>query len=207
MINLNRAGNRQDHYLMKLFLVSASSVAATLMLVFILVLPMIYGIDPTGFGARLGLNGIPDSENQQTGILTGKDPVPQTQSPLNSSGHTVNQANAVVQGQPGEHQETFTLVVPPKQNLIFKLAMEKDYELDYHWATDGKPLYAELRGQKQGAPENEVKVFGKLTESKAKGFFIAPFNGNYSLYWKNKSDQEVKVRLFAKGVYKALNQL
>lgn len=190
---------------MKLILVSAGSIAATLLLVFLLVLPAIYGIDPTGFGAKLGLNGVSNQMNQQTGINTGKGTVSQTRSSENAA----DQPNAGMQKQPealpGEHQETFTLTVPPKQNLVFKFAMERDYELDYHWATDGKPLYAELRGQKQTAADNEFKVFGKLKENKAKGFFIAPFNGNYSLYWENKSDQAVKVRLTAKGVYKILN--
>jgi hypothetical protein len=190
---------------MKLILVSAGSIAATLLLVFLLVLPAIYGIDPTGFGAKLGLNGVSNQMNQQAAIDTDKDSVPQTRSSENAA----DQLNAGMQEQPetllSERQETFTLTVPPKQNLVFKFAMQKDYELDYHWATDSKPLYVELRGQKHSAANNEFKVFGKLKESKAKGFFIAPFDGNYSLYWENKSDHAVTIRLMAKGVYKVLN--
>lgn len=182
---------------MKLILVFAGSMTATFLLVFSLVLPAIYGIDPTGLGAKLGINGV----SSQAAVSMGKDIVPQTQSPENAA----DQPNAVIQEQPEERQETFALSVPPKQNLVFNFAMARDYELDYHWATEGKPLYAELRGKKDTAKDNEFKVFGKLKESKAKGFFIAPFSGNYSLYWENKSDQDVKIRLTAKGVYKILN--
>jgi hypothetical protein len=182
---------------MKLILVFFGSMTATFLLVFALVLPAIYDIDPTGFGAMLGLNGV----SSQADIDTGKDIAAQTQSSENAA----DQPNAGFQEQPDERQETFALSVPPKQNLVFNFAMARDYELDYYWATDGKPLYAELRGKKETAKDNEFKVFGKLKESKAKGFFIAPFSGNYSVYWENKSDQAVKVRLTAKGVYKILN--
>jgi hypothetical protein len=202
------ASNRAERSLMKLILVSAGSITVTLLLVFLLALPSIYGIDPTGFGVKLELNRVSSKVSQQAGIDTGKDTAFQTQGLVKTNENAADQPSTGAQGEPGampgEHQETFTLVVPPKQNLVFKFAMERDYELDYHWTTDGKPLYAELRGQKQTATDNEFKVFGKLKESKAKGFFIAPFNGNFSMYWENKTDQTVKVRLTAKGVYKDL---
>jgi hypothetical protein len=182
---------------MKLIFVFAGSMTATFLLVFSLVLPAIYGIDPTGLGAKLGLNGL----SNQADVDMGKVSVAQTQSSENAA----DQPIAGFREQSSERQESFALSIPPKQSLVFNLAMAKDYELDYHWATDGKPLYAELRGKKETATDNEFKVFGKLKESKAKGFFIAPFSGNYSLYWDNKSDQVVKVRLTAKGVYKVLN--
>jgi hypothetical protein len=188
---------------MKLILVFAGSMMATFALVFFLVLPGIYGIDPSGIGGKLGLNGV----SSQKSVDTGNDIAVQTQDSQNSSDQTYKGAGAQGQSEelPGEHQETFALTVPPKQILLFKFAMARDYELDYRWATDGKPLYAELRGKKETVRDDEFKVFGKLKESKAKGFFIAPFSGNYSLYWDNKSDQAVKVRLTAKGVYKVLN--
>jgi len=188
---------------MKLILVFAGSMMATFSLVFMLILPAMYGIDPSGIGVKLGIKRVSSHE----GVDNGKDIAAQIQGSENSSVQTDNGAGVQEQSEelPGEHQETLALSVPPKRNLVFNFALAKDYELDYHWATDGKPLYAELRGQKQTASDNEFKVFGKLKESKAKGFFIAPFNGNYSIYWENKSDQDVKVRLTAKGVYKILN--
>ena len=103
-----------------------------------------------------------------------------------------------------EHQDTVTLVIPPKQQLTYRLAMERDYDLDYSWRTDGKPLYSEFRGETKDAKGGEFKNFGKITSDKAHGFFIIPFTGNFGWYWDNKTDQAITVRLNTKGVYKTL---
>lgn len=177
---------------MKLLLVALLSVAATLIALFLLVLPAVYGIDLTGFGIKLGLT---DKSAQSEAITPAQTAASQP------GVNPAEQAGAY----PEEHQQTFALTVPPKQNLAFTVYMERDYYLDYHWATDGKPLYAELRGENPAAKDSRAKVFGKLNESKAKGFFIPPFTGNYSIYWENKTDKAITVRITAKGVYKVIN--
>ena len=189
-----------------IFIVFAS-VAVTLVFLFLLVLPARYGIDPTGFGKKLGINGLAQTIHKETD--TGKAAVLQAQEVITSpAAIPATQTNTDVMEQtdtmPETRQDVFNLTVPAKQNLAFRFSMVRDYELEYHWVTEGKPIYCELHGQKQSAKDNELKVFGKLKESKAKGFFIAPFNGNFSLKWENKSGEAVTVRLTMKGVYKTL---
>lgn len=187
---------------MKLLLVALLSVAATVLTLFLLVLPAVYGIDPTGFGTKLGLA---DKSSPITSAVL-KSAKSEAITPVQTAA-SQPMPNLAEQASPNleAHQETFVLTVAPKQNLSFTIYMERDYDLDYHWATDGKPLYAELRGENPTIKNSKVKVFGKLTESKAKGFFIPPFTGNYSLYWENKTDKAITVRLTAKGVYKVIN--
>ncbi len=104
-----------------------------------------------------------------------------------------------------EHQETVTLVIPPKQQLSYRLTMERDYDLEYSWSTDGKPVYAEFRGEHTDAKDANSKLFAKMTGNKANGFFIIPFTGHFGWHWDNKTDQAITVRLTTKGAYKVLD--
>ena len=104
-----------------------------------------------------------------------------------------------------EHHDTVTLVIPPKQQLSYRLTMERDYDLEYSWNTDGRPVYAELRGERHDVKGTDFKVFAKTTNNKTYGFFIIPFAGHFGWHWDNKTDQAITVRLFTKGAYKVLD--
>ena len=103
-----------------------------------------------------------------------------------------------------EHQDTVTLVIPPKQQLSFRVAMERDYDLEYSWNTDGKPVYAEFRGEHKDAKDAYSKLFAKTVGNKAHGFFIVPFTGHFGWHWDNKTSQAITVHLTTRGAYKVL---
>jgi len=191
---------------MKLILISAGSAVFTILAMLLLVLPVNYGLDPSGLGAKLGITKILASlSSKRANIDAIKLANPQMQGtvPVEAKKSVVMDEQS--QGLPVQSNQSFELVVLPKQSLNFNFAMERDYELDYHWVTDGKPLYTELHGLKKDAKTKELKVFGKLKESRGKGFFIAPFNGAFSLTWKNESNQTAKIRLNFKGNYQLLS--
>lgn len=104
-----------------------------------------------------------------------------------------------------ERHDAVTLVIPPKQQLSYWLAMERDYDLEYSWATDGKPIYGEFQGKHSDVNTNDVKVFAKLTSDKAHALFIVPFTGHFGWHWENKTDQPITVRFTIKGAYKILD--
>ena len=106
-----------------------------------------------------------------------------------------------------EHQNTVTLIIPPKQQLSYMLAMERDYDLEYSWITDGKPVYAEFRGEHTDAKDANSKLFAKTASNKAHGYFIVPFTGHFGWHWDNKTDQPITVRLTTKGTYKVLDSV
>lgn len=114
---------------------------------------------------------------------------------------TINQTDDILP----ERHDTVALVIPPKQQLDYWLAMERDYALDYSWSTDGKAVYGELRGKHNDAKTTEVKVFAKTTSDKAHGFFIIPFTGHFGWHWDNKTDKAITVRFNIKGAYKILD--
>lgn len=103
-----------------------------------------------------------------------------------------------------DHRDSVALVIPPKQHLSYRLSMERDYELEYSWNTDGKPVYAEFRGEHNDAKDANSKLFAKTASNKAHGFFIVPFTGHFGWQWDNKTGQAITVRLTTRGAYKVL---
>ncbi len=111
-------------------LVLTSIMTALLLLAF--VLPAYYGIDPTGWGGKLGLTRAPTPSATVT--VENK-----SQPPSQTTAQTVTQSNkaplaAAPQAEDllAERQDTVELVIQPKQSLDYRLAMERDYDLDYH---------------------------------------------------------------------------
>lgn len=153
------------------------SAAATLLAVFALILPAVYNLDPTGVGARLGLIGSAGKPAAAKPVIPEAVPPP---------------------GLPEQRSEAFTLEAPPRQTLRFRFVMERDFELDYRWAASDAALLMELQGAK---PNGESRVFGKLRAKKGKGFFIAPFNGEFALQWQNTTDRPITVKLTMKGYF------
>ena len=189
-----------------LALVSTATALVTIVLVFTLILPSAYGIDPLGWGAKLGIA----PHQAQTRIST----VLNVSRPASASAHiTKPNTNAQAVASPSQiddplavRLDTVALTIPPKQSLDYRLAMERDYELDYTWTANGKTVSSELRGEPKDG-KTPSKTFAKLTSTSGKGFFIIPFNGQFGWHWQNKTDQPVTIRLTFKGTYQVIGQV
>ncbi len=201
--------DQNRHSTASLVLVMGVTAITTAILLLVFILPVYFGADPLGWGAKLGIIGKPVL-NTTAGLASNP---PSLVQPAMSE---TNQANAVALATDtnqaddplSTRQETVQLTIPPKQSLDYRLKMERDFELDYAWKTDGKPLYAELRGEPEKAKNDESKTFGKpLLGNAGKGFFIIPFDGQFGWHWQNKTDKEVKIRLTTKGHYQVVGQL
>lgn len=190
-------------------LINATLVAVLLAVVilFAAVLPAEYGIDPTGLGKKMGLTVLAGQSSQ----IAAKD-CPDMGQAQAQAGDTVtesnaNRASATVAQQTGiatERNDTVTIVIPPQKGLEYKFYMERDYALDYSWATDGKPIYFDFHGEPKGAKDGYFKSYATATYSKGSGSLMAPFEGIHGWYWENGTDQPITIVLNTKGVYKVL---
>lgn len=171
-----------------------------------LILPVHFGVDPVGWGAKLGIIGKPDLTS--TAVLANNLPSSTSSATSTPLQGNVAPANSTPQEDDplSTRQETVELTIPPKQSLDYRLAMERDYELDYQWKTNGKKIDSELRGEANDG-KAPGKTFAKLVGVAGKGFFIIPFNGQFGWHWQNKTDKEVKIRLTTKGHYQVVGQL
>ncbi len=183
-----------------LIMVSVITALITAMLLLAYVVPVYYGVDPSGWGAKLGIS---TSQTQPETLAVSNKLNPS----LQASAPAVNQAiTPQADDSLAVRQDTVELVIPSKQSLDYRLAMERDYDLEYHWNANGKTVYTELRGE-PGDGKQPSKTFAKLTSATGKGFFIIPFNGQFGWHWQNKTDQPVTIRLHTKGTYQVVGQI
>lgn len=189
-----------------LVLVVGTSVITTLLLLSY-VLPVYYRIDPAGWGAKLGINSKPTQTDSVSAGKKNQPPVQTVVPTVNQSSPAPIVAQAQVEDPLSVREDTVELTIPAKQSLDYRLAMERDYDLDYQWKTNGGLVDTELRGE---AKDGKVpsKVFSMLKHTKVgKGFFIIPFNGQFGWHWQNKTDETVTIRLYTKGHYQIVGQV
>ncbi len=176
----------------------------TVAIIFAYILPVYYGADPLGLAGKLGITN--------AGKQAYADDA-QAHSPSQTAIQSFSQSNAApAQGIPpaddplAARQDTVEVIIPAQQSLDYRLAMERDYDLDYTWTANGKTVYTELRGEAADGKAPR-KTFAKLTSSTGKGFFIIPFNGQFGWHWQNKTDQPVTIRLTTKGTYQVVGRV
>ena len=176
----------------------------TVAIIFAYILPVYYGADPLGLAGKLGIT----NAGKQ-----GYAGAAHVQSPPQTAVQSVGQSNVepIAVNPPEDdllavRQDTVQLIIPAKQSLDYRLAMERDYDLDYTWTANGKTIYTELRGEPKDG-NTPGKTFAKLTTTTGKGFFIIPFNGQFGWHWQNKTNQPVTIRLTTKGTYQVVGYL
>jgi hypothetical protein len=146
-------------------------LVAVVILIFV-ILPAEYNLDPTGVGEKLGLTIF--NENAEK-----KD---------------TNQNST-------EGTDSIVLTVPAGRGIEYKLSMKKFLKVSYQWETDQGDLYVDLHGEPLGDTTGYFESYAIATTSSMKGSFTAPFEGSHGWYWKNESEQDIKVQLIVKGEY------
>ena len=160
-----------------------SMICAVLLAFFILLAfvgPAEYAIDPTGLGKTLGLTAL-------------AKPVQQN-------------AKAVVSCPVGEQlatwQDIVMITVPAKSDLEYKFYINQGAEIAYQWTADGADLYFDFHGEPAGDKTGYFKSYRETTAGQSDGALTAPFTGTHGWYWKNDSNNAVRVTLKTKGQYK-----
>ncbi len=148
-------------------------VVAVITLIFV-ILPAEYNIDPTGVGNKLGLTVFNGAEEQVS------------QNP----NETVSDGN---------HSTIVT--VPSGRGIEYKLKVKQYDVIKYEWFTDGPEVYVDLHGEPQNDTSGYFESYVITTTTEMKGQFTAPFDGSHGWYWKNTSDQDVKIQLIFSGSY------
>jgi hypothetical protein len=187
-----------------LIMISVVIWLLTVAIIFVYMLPVYYGADPLGLAGKLGIT----NASKQ-----GYADAAQAHAPSQTAVQSISQSNAtpVAATAPADdplavRQDTVQLIIPAKQSLDYRLAMERDYDLDYTWTANGKTVYTELHGEATDG-KTPSKTFAKLTSTSGKGFFIIPFNGKFGWHWQNKTNQPVTIRLTTKGHYQVVGQV
>ncbi len=182
----------------------AAALAAVAIL-FVIVLPAEYGIDPTGAGRMLGLTEMGEikqeleDEAERDRILHGDGA---DQSSLLDTLFGLFVSTAYAQDSAGWTDEiVFTL--QPGETYEVKLSMKKGAATDYVMVVEGGRVNFDLHGH--GSGESITYEKGRGSRG-TEGRFAAAFDGGHGWFWRNRDSSSLTVTLKIRGVYDALTQ-
>ena len=203
-----------------------AAVIATVIL-FTIILPVEYGIDPTRIGNALGLNAISDaneagdnkavttikssatisavSDNDPFGIewFKGRDPYAHAEVNPRSKDYTSNST---------AHFKNEVIEIPMQadEELEYKFQMQAGQMLLYSWDSGDTEMYFEFHAEPTEGdyPEGYYMSYQIGDGSTAEqGSLVAPFTGNHGWYFLNLTENPATIRLEVSGYYESHGRL
>jgi hypothetical protein len=189
---------------------AAAAIAAGLVLV-VAVLPAEYGIDPTGLGARLGL----DVLAPKASAAEPAPPVaaPAKPAPMDERTQLEARKSAEVFGEePGQsfdlaavgratgapRTDTYSVTIAPGKGAEVKAQLKQDDGFTFHWTADGE-VAVDMHGDRPDAKDAYTSYWIEGAQREGAGTFIAPFEGKHGWYWRNRGQQPVTVQITVTG--------
>lgn len=166
-------------------------------LVFCVILPAEYHVDPTGFGRLTGLLALTTPIVQQPAATA-------SEAGLLDSG-----VQPVVVGAPGDISRTYpvafrtdTVKIPlgPDGELEYKVKMMPGQTLLYSWAVDRGSVYFDFHGE-PADPTKSQSYLEVQEDTHSNGAFVAPFEGIHGWYWLNLTGEPLTITLQMAGFY------
>lgn len=172
-------------------------------ILFTVVLPAEYGIDPTGAGRVLGLTEMGEIK-QELSREAEQDELNHGGSEQSSgmwikiAGFFMSTANAE---EAWRDEIVFTLA--PGESAEIKLVMGSGDSAVYDWAAEGGRINFDLHAHGDGQSATYEKGRGKTS---GMGSIDATFAGQHGWFWRNRDKQDVTVTIRLRGSYSELLQ-
>ena len=169
---------------------AAVAFVVALVLLFTVILPAEYGIDPLGTGSALGLTQI-----------SAATPLPEEVALPGASNLTPVQEGPLAHYPSNYNFESVEFEVGPYEYLEYKYRLEQGATMLYTWTASSIVVH-DFHGEKDGAPADQAEQsFEKRDREKASGTFTAPFSGIHGWYWENPGGDTVRIKLTTAGFY------
>lgn len=203
------------------------ALLAAIVLLVSVVMPAEYAIDPTGVGRLLGLTqmgelkatlageaaaGEPSAEPQPA--VAAVQPAPAAAQVATAPAVQPAPAAAPAAAAPAARlpvalqQHEVNLTLKPNQATEIKLEMKKGAEARFHWTANGGLLNYDTHGDPYKAPKGFYHGYGKGKQTpEQQGVLVAAFDGKHGWFWRNRTDQTVKLTLRTEGDYITIEQV
>ena len=203
-------------------LIRSTLIAAVsaMVLLYTVVLPSEYGVDPTGIGRALGLTEMGEiktrlakeaAEDAAATKASLSDPAASaaavkapTAAPVASlPAEKAAAINAPATTSPTWRDEmTFTLT--PGQGTEIKLKMKEGEKALYSWSVQGGVVNFDTHGDAFGRSISYEKGRSVANDD---GELVAAFTGNHGWFWRNRGEANVTVVLRTGGAYSDIKRL
>jgi hypothetical protein len=186
------------------------------------VLPAEYGIDPTGIGARLGLDALqPGADAAAPEQSAASTPVVATSatsiSNSDANAALAAKAEAAFGANAGQsldaaafsistgvpRSDTFSVTLEPGKGAEVKAALKAGDGLVFRW-TASSDVAVDMHGEALGAKGTWTSYAVESAQREAAGTFVAAFEGTHGWYWQNRGTEAVTVDIVVTGFQPSL---
>ncbi len=199
---------------------TALAIAVAAGLLVTTVLPAEYGIDPTGIGARLGLDALGESAEAadaappptaSTGSVTADGAAANAVLATKAAeafGANAGQsfdAKAVSLGTTAYRRDALTVTLPPGKGAEVKALLKAGDGMVFRWTASGD-VALDMHGERTGIKNAWTSYAVEIAQREGAGTFVAPFDGSHGWYWQNRGTEPVTVEIEATGFQEKLYQ-
>ena len=173
--------------------VTAGSVVAALLILFVGVLPAEYNRDPTGLGRLTGIGALWAPEERKLASTSAAAPASRSY-PVAFRSDLIEIPLATGDDREGRNE------------LEYKVHLEKGAAYIYSWSVSGvsepEEFYTEFHGHTLAEGKSmTVADYRKATGTSDNGTLTAPFSGIHGWYFQNQAVAPAKVTLRLAGFY------
>jgi hypothetical protein len=186
------------------------AAASAVVLLYTVVLPSEYGIDPTGIGRVLGLTEMGEiktrlaKEAAEDAAATVAAP-PAAANPVASPGAVAPTAPPTVPAASGPSwRDEMSFTLTPGQGTEIKLKMKEGEKALYAWSVQGGVVNFDTHGDGSGRSISYEKGRSVASDD---GELIAAFTGNHGWFWRNRGQADVTVVLKTGGDYSDIKRV
>jgi len=202
----------------RLLKATAIAIVVAAIILITTVLPAEYGIDPTGVGARLGLNVLGGSTQTAeikapTVVSRPQDAIPddaanvaEAAKAAKAFGVSAGQAfdtHAVSRSADLFRNDTLSVTLAPGNGAEVKALLKSGDGFVFHWSADSE-VALDMHGEREGAKDAWTSYWVEPAQRAGSGTFVAPFDGSHGWYWENGGDSPVTVQINVAGFQKKL---
>ena len=203
-------------------LIRSTIIAAVsaVVLLYTVVLPSEYGVDPTGIGRALGLTEMGEiktrlaQEAAEDEAATKAANAASNAAPAQTGKEAAAPAVVAAASQPAAPVATATVTaqwrdelsfaLTPGQGTEIKMKMKEGEKALFAWTVQGGVVNFDTHGDALGKSISYEK--GRAVASD-EGELVAAFTGNHGWFWRNRGQADVTVTLKTGGAYSDLKRV
>lgn len=185
---------------------------AAIVLLFTVVLPAEYGIDPTGVGKLLRLTEMGQVKQQlaeeaaadAAGLLATDTLASETPDIDNVAEQAVSATFSDTAVANGQWRDEIPFTLTPGEGLEIKMKMDSGDKTEYSWVVTGGDVNFDTHGDASGQAISYEKGRGIAADE---GVLEAAFTGNHGWFWRNRGQSDVQVVLRTRGDYSTIKTM
>jgi hypothetical protein len=183
------------------------ALVTAIAILFTVVLPSEYAIDPTGIGRVLGLTVMGEIKTQLAeeaaidaamGAAAARAAVQPAAPPDTGASSVTAQPAPIPLPTADSWRDEMQVVLTPGQGTEIKLVMQAGERAEFSWVAQGGVVNFDTHGDGGGQSISYEK--GRSVSSD-EGVLEAAFDGNHGWFWRNRGDSNVTVIIRARGQY------